>query len=117
MKVWRLVIKEICYRKISFVLGLASVAVAMGCLVGSLTLFEVNDLRTKQILERKETVDRLEHEPALRDNADAGKLVTPVAGHKAYVTLVGVFEDIQVAAACYHGFPCEMDDLSGFADR
>lgn len=60
MKVWRLVIKEICYRKVSVALGPVSVAVAMGCLVGSLTLLEVNDLRAKQILERKETETKLQ---------------------------------------------------------
>jgi hypothetical protein len=54
MKIWRLVIKEILYRKLSFALGLVSVAVAVGCLIGSLTLLRAYNLRTQQIVERKQ---------------------------------------------------------------
>jgi len=54
MTVWHLVAKEIAHRKLSFVLGLVSVVMAVGVLAGALTLLEVHDLRTRQILEEKE---------------------------------------------------------------
>ena len=54
MRVRNLVLKEIGYRKLSFALGLASVAVAVGSFVGAVTLLEVHDLRTGQILEQKQ---------------------------------------------------------------
>ncbi len=54
MRTGRLVIKEISYRKVGFVLGLVSIAVAAGCLVGALALLKAHDLRTQAIVERKE---------------------------------------------------------------
>lgn len=54
MRIRQLVIREILYRKVSFVLGLVSVVVAVGCLVGALTILRAHDIRTQQILERKE---------------------------------------------------------------
>ena len=56
MGVRDLVLKEIRYRKLSFVLGLISVAVAVGSFVGAITLLEVHDLRTGQILAEKQAV-------------------------------------------------------------
>ena len=56
MGVRDLVLKEIRYRKLSFVLGLISVAVAVGSFVGAVTLLEVHDLRTGQILAEKQAV-------------------------------------------------------------
>jgi len=54
MTVWSLVWREILHRKLSFVLGLVSVLVAIATLVGALTLLKVHDLRTQHILEQKE---------------------------------------------------------------
>jgi len=54
MTVWRLAVKEILHRKLNFALGLASIVVAIGTLVGALTLLKLHDARTRQILERKE---------------------------------------------------------------
>lgn len=54
MTTWRLIIREILHRKVNFGLGLLSVAVAVGSLVGALTLLKVHDVRTRQILDRKE---------------------------------------------------------------
>ncbi len=51
MNVWRLVLREISHRKLNFALGLASVAVAVGCLVGALTLLRADEIRTGEILE------------------------------------------------------------------
>jgi len=58
MKVWRMVIKEILYRKLSFALGLAAVTAAMACLVGALTVLKIHDLQTRYILERKQVETR-----------------------------------------------------------
>jgi len=52
--VWHLAAKEIAYRKLNFGLGLLSVVVAVGCLVGALTLLSVHDARTRQVLARRE---------------------------------------------------------------
>ncbi|MCX7045914.1 MAG: FtsX-like permease family protein [Candidatus Sumerlaeota bacterium] len=54
MSIWRLVIKEILHRKLGFLLGAVSVVVAVGCLVGAVTLLKVHDIRTQQILANKE---------------------------------------------------------------
>ena len=54
MTIWRLVGKEILHRKLSFGLGLVSVALAVGSLVGSLTLLRGHDVRTQRILAEKE---------------------------------------------------------------
>lgn len=48
MTLWRLVGREILHRKLNFALGVASVLVAVGCLVGELTLLRAHDLRTQQ---------------------------------------------------------------------
>jgi hypothetical protein len=54
MSIWRLIAKEILHRKLSFGLGVASVAVAVGCLVAELTLLRRTDLRTEAIIAAKE---------------------------------------------------------------
>ena len=58
MTLWRLVVKEILHRRLNFVLGLLSVVLAVGCLVGALTLLKVHDVRTRWVLERKEAETR-----------------------------------------------------------
>lgn len=58
MKVCELAVREILYRKLNFALGLVSIAVAVGCLIGALTLLRVHDVRTRQILEHKEARTR-----------------------------------------------------------
>jgi len=54
MTIWGLAVKEIRHRKLSFGLGLVSVVLAVGSLVGALTLLKGYDMRTRQILARKE---------------------------------------------------------------
>ena len=54
MTLWRLIIKEIRLRKITFVLGIVSVLITVGVLVTQLTLLDLHDLRTQQILEEKQ---------------------------------------------------------------
>jgi putative ABC transport system permease protein len=53
MSVTRLVVKEILHSKFNFGLGLLSVAVAVACLVGALTLMNRHVMRTHMILENK----------------------------------------------------------------
>ncbi len=53
MTISRLIIREILHRKLNFTLGLLSVAVAVGCLAGSLTLVRLHDARTQSILVQK----------------------------------------------------------------
>jgi len=65
MTFWRLVTREIMYRKINFALGVLSALVAVGCLVAQLTLLRAHDLRTEQIIAAKEAetqaaMDKLE---------------------------------------------------------
>ncbi len=65
MNIWRLVAREILHRKLSFALGVLSVVVAVGCLMGQLTLLDAHDLRTEQILAAKQAqakarLDKLE---------------------------------------------------------
>lgn len=50
----RLVIREIGYRKLNFCLALLSVVVAVGCLVGVLTVLRGHDIRTRATLAKLE---------------------------------------------------------------
>ena len=53
MSVWRLVIREICHRKLSFLLSVLSVATAVTCLIGAETLLRADRLTTDQLLRDK----------------------------------------------------------------
>ncbi|HCO93247.1 MAG TPA: hypothetical protein DIU00_04725 [Phycisphaerales bacterium] len=53
MTISRLIIREILHRKLNFTLGLLTVAMAIGCLAGSLTLVRLHDARTQTILVQK----------------------------------------------------------------
>ncbi|MFH1719195.1 MAG: FtsX-like permease family protein [Planctomycetota bacterium] len=55
MTIWSLLIREILHRKLNFALAVLSVLVASGSLVGAVTLLRIHDIRTGQILERKQT--------------------------------------------------------------
>ena len=54
MSVWRLVTREILFRKLNFSLGCLSVLFAVGCLVAEVTLLHKHDLRTEQIVSLKQ---------------------------------------------------------------
>ena len=58
MNVLRLSIREIAHRKLSFALGLMSVVIAVGVLVGAVTLLNGHDLRTEQVIEHKQEQTR-----------------------------------------------------------
>jgi hypothetical protein len=54
MSIWRLVLREILYRKLNFSLAVVSVLAAVGCLVAELTILRVHDLQTEAIIARTE---------------------------------------------------------------
>jgi cell division protein FtsX len=54
MSLWRLVTREVLYRKLNFALALLSVLTAVGCLVAVLTLLHRHDLQTAQLVAAKE---------------------------------------------------------------
>lgn len=54
MSVWRLIFQEIQHRKLNFVLGFLSNAVAVGCLVGAMTLLDADEIRTDEIMAKNE---------------------------------------------------------------
>src|SRR5438105_7079834 len=58
MTVSRLILREICYRKLNFALGVLSVLVAVGCLVAALAFLHAHDLRTEEVIAAKEAETR-----------------------------------------------------------
>ncbi|MHC4983199.1 MAG: FtsX-like permease family protein [Planctomycetota bacterium] len=60
MSVWRLVIREIAHRKLSFALGAVSVLVAVGVVVGQLGILRAHDLETERVLAAAEARTRRE---------------------------------------------------------
>jgi putative ABC transport system permease protein len=61
MTIWKLVFSEILHRRMNFALGVLSVMVASASFIGSVTLLNIHDLRTSQILQVKqdELADRM----------------------------------------------------------
>ncbi len=53
MNIWALVSREIRYRKAGFVIGLICVAVAIGSLVGAVTLLNAHETHTETVLEQR----------------------------------------------------------------
>jgi hypothetical protein len=60
MTLWNMIAGEIGYRKLSFVLGCLSVAIAVGAVAGSDALLRGHDRRTEQLVEQKEARTREE---------------------------------------------------------
>lgn len=54
MTIWRLVVSEILHRRMNFLLGVFSVMVASASFIGSVTLLNIHDVRTNQILQEKQ---------------------------------------------------------------
>ena len=55
MTVWRLAVREILHRKLSFLMGVISVTTAVACLVGAQTLLRADRVITGHLLEQKQT--------------------------------------------------------------
>lgn len=67
MSIFRMVIRELLFRRLGFALSVLAVAVAVGCLVHQVLLLEQHDRRTEQLLadkeaETKRVMDKLEDE-------------------------------------------------------
>ncbi|MFA7173059.1 MAG: ABC transporter permease [Kiritimatiellia bacterium] len=60
MNLWRVMAGEIGYRKMTFVLGCVSAAVAVGAITCSTALLRGHDLRTEKLIEIKEAKTRAE---------------------------------------------------------
>ncbi len=60
MNLHRLVRREILHRKLSFLLGVISAAVAVACLVAELAILQKHDARTEQVIAAKEAETRRE---------------------------------------------------------
>ena len=58
MTLWHMLREEIHFRRLAFILGCASVAVAVAAVVGSLSLLRSHDLRTEKLVEQKEAETR-----------------------------------------------------------
>ena len=54
MTIWNLLVREILHRKLNFALGVLSVVVASGSLVGAITLLRIHDAHTNRLLEAKQ---------------------------------------------------------------
>lgn len=67
MSIWQLVIKEIVRRKVNFISGLVAVTLAVAVLAGAMTMLRLHDMRTEQILARKQQEMR-ERMAALEDD-------------------------------------------------
>lgn len=58
MSVWRLIARELAFRKLHFALGVIAIVVAVGCLVAEFALLRAHDVRTNGILAAKEAETR-----------------------------------------------------------
>jgi len=54
MTIWNLLIRAILHRKLNFALGVLSVIVASGSLIGSVALLKIHDIHTARLLEQKQ---------------------------------------------------------------
>jgi ABC-type lipoprotein release transport system permease subunit len=52
--IWNLLVREILHRKLNFALGVLSVVVASGSLVGAVALLQIHDAHTNRLLEAKQ---------------------------------------------------------------
>src|SRR5271169_3683205 len=58
MRLYRLIFREILYRKLNFCLGVLSASVAVACVVGQRAVLRQYDARTEQIIAAKEAETR-----------------------------------------------------------
>ena len=58
MSMWSIIRKEIAYNRGHFAIGLLCIAVALGLVVGSVTLLSAHDLNTEQVVATKERETR-----------------------------------------------------------
>ncbi len=58
MSIWSIIRKEIAHNRANFVIGLVCIAVALGIVVGAITLLAAHDLNTERIVSAKERETR-----------------------------------------------------------
>ena len=54
MSIWSMMLQEIAYRKLNFLLGLAGISAAIGLLVGVLSSLQLHAIRSDELVSRKE---------------------------------------------------------------
>ena len=97
MNLWRLVIREINYRKAGFAMGLVSIVVAIACLTGAVTLLRAHDIRSERILAERERETR---EEMARMEDDYRRIMRDL-GHNVLV----LHEDQDLASLTALGHP------------
>ena len=111
MTIWRLVIREIQYRKINFILGLVAVAVAVGTTTAALALLNAHRLRSEAILSAKQA----EAERQMATMADDYRKITKKLGFNILVLpkaqdLGDLYVDSRTTATMPESY---IDDLAG----
>jgi hypothetical protein len=76
MSIGRLVVREILFRKLGFLLSVLAVAAAVGCLVNQILLLEEHDRRAERLLASKE----LETKKVMDKLADEMRIITKNLG-------------------------------------
>lgn len=67
MNLGRLIFRELCFRRVNFLLGVLSVGVAVACLTAALAVLRKHDLRTDRIVAAKEDATRVQMEAMTDD--------------------------------------------------
>ena len=67
MNLWRMLIREIIFRKSGFAVGVISIAVAAGCITGAISLLDIQDRHSQEIIAKKETETK-KHMAKLKDD-------------------------------------------------
>jgi hypothetical protein len=81
MSIGRLVVREILFRKLGFLLSVLAVAAAVGCLVNQIFLLEEHDRRTERLLAAKEQ----ETKQVMAKLADEMRIITKNLGFNVYI--------------------------------
>jgi putative ABC transport system permease protein len=58
MSIWSIITKEIAHNRVNFLIGLLCIAVALGLVVGAVTLLAAHDFNTEQVVAEKERETR-----------------------------------------------------------
>ncbi|MDA1017889.1 MAG: hypothetical protein O3A00_25955, partial [Planctomycetota bacterium] len=93
MNVSRMVVREIGHRKWNFILSLLSIAAAVACLVGAVTVLDADELRTKEIL------DEHSQQVEVRVREKAAEVADQVAVQEKLGQAAVAANEVEVAAA------------------
>lgn len=98
MNIGHLILKEFIHRKVNSVLALASVIIAVSCIVGTLTLLCAYDMRTEMIISAKE--DKLKKE--MKKMEDDFRMITKDMGFNVLIVpkeqnLIDLYSDDHVS--------------------